>query len=262
MPLAVTPPQPAPFHGTSTESFTGIPALLGLPDGVADALRRASQTLSSYSRELDLDLTEISATDYGNLSLTSEENEHLARQVGDACQAILATSALPVFVGKTHSLTPGAIRATLNRYPELSVIQINAHADLAEDHEGDLWHERAAMQRVLDRLPPEKLVSLGTRSGSRSEFQALNQNLTALKSSPIYLSIDLSIFDQAFLPGLHRPVPGGIDLQGFHTLCQTLPWEQIKACDLVGSTGESALAAQILRDLLLRLSQPNTPSSS
>jgi len=266
MALEVTPPTPGPFLGVSSEPFGGVPALLGMADGMADALREASSQLESYSPTLQRDLSDYSVTDYGNLISAATSPEILARLAGDACRAILGSTGIPVTMASSHSITPGTTRATLDRFPDLSVIQINAHADFRKVWENEPWHPHCAMHRVMvhrvmDRIPASKIVSLGVRSGTKPEFQHVKDDLSVLDSDPIYVSIDLSIIDPAFMPWGLRPEPGGLDWTGFATLLSLIPWQNVKAVDLVGlapgdlAGAHSALfAAKALREILIYLS--------
>ncbi len=285
MSLEVTAPNASLFIGASSETLPRVPALLGVPyDGTTsfrpgtrdgpDALRRVSDGLETYSPSLDRDLEDHQFTDYGNLSIPHGAPEPVARLTGDAVRAILETGAIPFVLGGEHSITPGAVRATLDRHPELAVIQFDAHADLREEFNGSPWSHASAMRRCLDRLPADRLLQVGIRSGTRAEFREMRENerlippdaealaaaLEKLGERPLYLSVDLDIFDPSLFPGTGTPEAGGIDWPVFEKLLKVIPWEKIKACDLMelspaldASGCSSCLAAKAVREMLLSL---------
>jgi len=185
---------------------------------------------------------------------------------------VLAHQVKPLMLGGEHSITPGAVRALLRRYPDLAVLQFDAHADLRDGYLDDPYSHASAMRRCLDVLPPERLLQVGIRSGTREEFAemragrrwvapeaaALREALARLGEAPLYVTVDLDIFDPASLPGTGTPEPGGVDWQTFAKLIAELAGRSLVGVDVVelspmlDATGCSAvLAAKVVRELLL-----------
>ena len=285
MSLEVTAPNAALFIGATSETLPRVPALLGVPyDGTTsfrpgtrygpDALRQVSDGLETYSPTLDLDLEDYHFTDYGNLVIPHGAPEPVACMTGDAVRAIMETNAIPFVLGGEHSITPGAVHAVLDHHPELAVIQFDAHADLRAEFNGSPWSHASAMRRCLDRLPADRLLQVGIRSGTREEFKEMrgNQRLIApnaeslanaidrLGDRPIYFTLDLDIFDPSLLPGTGTPEAGGIDWPTFEKMLAVIPWEKVVACDVMelsptldASGCSSCLAAKAVREMLLSL---------
>ena len=88
---------------------------------------------------------------------------------------MLAGKRFPLVLGGEHSLTPGAIRPFIKRYPDLVVLQFDAHADLRDGYHGEHFSHAAAMRRVLDH-DGVTLVSVGIRAISLEEVQFYEQN--------------------------------------------------------------------------------------
>ncbi len=150
-------------------------------------------------------------------------------QLEDIVEALLAQGKFPLTLGGEHSLTAGAIRPFARRYPDLMVLQIDAHADLRDGYQGEHYSHAAAMRRVLDHAHVG-LVTVGVRSIGAEEVKFLNANpsriamhwgrdrrnwriediVAPLKGKPIYLTFDLDGFDPAVLPATGTPVPGGL----------------------------------------------------
>lgn len=143
--------------------------------------------------------------------------------------AILDAGKFPLVFGGEHSITPGAIRPFLKKYPDLIVLHFDAHADLRDGYEGEHFSHAAAIRRVLDHetLP---IVSVGIRNISASEIPFLDANrhritihwgkdrqswnvgdiVAPLKNRPIYLTFDLDGFDSSLMPATGTPEPGGL----------------------------------------------------
>jgi len=150
-------------------------------------------------------------------------------QIAGVTGALLKDGKFPLVVGGEHALTPGAIRPYLERFPDLVVLQFDAHADLRDGYDGEHFSHAAAMRRVLDD-PAVSLVSLGIRNISASEIPFLEANrdrihvhwakdrknwnveeiVAPLKGRPIYLTFDVDGFDSSLMPATGTPEPGGI----------------------------------------------------
>lgn len=281
-------PQSSLFLGSAPRLEPGRPALHGVPyDGTAcfrpgarfgpDAIRAVSDGLESFSPRLEHDLVDAEFFDCGNLDITYHDVEKVVALVEQSTEAYLQMENVPVMIGGEHSITPGAVAAVARHYPGLAVVQFDAHADLRESWTGTKWSHACAMRRVLDLIPSERVLQCGIRSGTREEFSELKESgrlvapdaeslATAIRpmaKAPLYLTIDLDIFDPSVLPGTGTPEPGGLDWACFEGLLEVIPWKQVAACDVVELAPEldpsgcsSILAAKVVREVLLALTKP------
>ena len=280
MALEIAPPSTCSFLGSHSETFHRVPALLGVPIGkdlemASDIIRTASQSLGSYSTAAECDLNDILFTDYGNLVVDPDSREISARIVGDSTRAILGTEAIPILFGGDGSYSPAAVRATLDRFPDLNVVQVGAAPNLANEVDGDAWHPDCATTRILDRLPADQLFQVALREGRKEDFEEMREDqrlvsiadihtLTELlRKSPVYLSFQLSAFEPSFASatGIHEP--GGLLWRDFEELLASIPWNQVRGIDFSGLypdadlTGYSTLvAAKVLREFILSIPQP------
>ncbi len=128
------------------------------------------------------------------------------------------------FFGGEHSISIGLIEAFRTKYPGLSVLQLDAHSDLRENYEGSPYNHACALHRASKTT---NLVQVGIRSMDSSELKHLNrskcyfaeemfghvdwmqQSIDQL-NDPVYLTIDLDVFDPSILPSTGTPEPGGL----------------------------------------------------
>jgi agmatinase len=177
------------------------------------------------------------------------------------------------------------------RYPDLLLVQLDAHGDLRESYLGQRHNHACTMRRCLEVVGEGGLLQVGIRSGTREEFaemragrrlvppesaalpggprdgtrlhpmgEALATLIAERGERPIYLTVDLDVFDPAFLPGTGTPEPGGIAWWDFRAILDALPAGRIVAADVVElapgldpSGASSVYAAKVAREVALRL---------
>lgn len=144
----------------------------------------------------------------------------------DRAAKLFADGKFPVFLGGEHSLTSGPVRAARRAFEDLSVLQLDAHADLREEYLGSRWSHASVMRRVHELGVP--VVPVGIRAVSPEEVEFIRSHdlpvfwshriahgdewmetaLTAL-SETVYLTFDVDFFDPAVIPATGTPEPGG-----------------------------------------------------
>lgn len=150
-------------------------------------------------------------------------------QIESLVEAVLSAGKFPLVLGGEHALTAGAIRPFVRRYPDLVVLQFDAHADLRDGYLGEPFSHAAAMRRVLDH-PGVRLVSAGIRAISAEEaayFDANRHRITMhlakdqarwsiadivapLRGRPVYVTFDIDALDSTIMPATGTPTPGGL----------------------------------------------------
>jgi agmatinase len=138
--------------------------------------------------------------------------------------SLLEENKIPIILGGEHSLTPVAVKAVAKKYKHLSVLQLDAHADLRDSYEGKQDSHACAMRRVLEICPA---VQVGIRSLSSEEWEWAKktgqidkihfaQKLEMVDKiedqlhKDVYLTIDVDIFDPSVVPATGTPEPGGL----------------------------------------------------
>lgn len=224
-----------------------------------EAIREASHNLETYSPYQDLDLNDQKIADIGELSMgypnLKQNNIKLLTLGGD------------------HSTSLIPITKYLQEYDDLLILHLDAHADLRDEYEGDMYSHACIMARVLEEFGENhKLLQYGIRSGTEKEFdyvrlhQPQHNNLEHFIKAirykyigmPIYITLDLDFFDPSELPGTGCPEAGGASFSDFIEIIQALRNKNVVGADVVelapelDPTGRSScMAAKVVRELML-----------
>jgi agmatinase len=240
--------------------FEGI--LSGLP-GMREGphfIRKASYLLESYVPGLNVDLRYVQFNDLGNVELFGSP-ERVTEDIAEVTAGIK----YPVALGGDHSITIGIVNDLIKRYGELHVIYFDAHWDLRDSY-GDSSHSHACVaSRLLDM--GAKITFLGVRSGSREEWErgktlsmfGPDETWPDKFSEPVYITVDIDVFDPAFAPGVGTPEPAGITPSKFFNWLYRAKIDKIVGFDvaetnpLIEDHITPILAARIVRDMIAKM---------
>lgn len=236
------------------------------------AIRHDSFGLETYSPYQDKDLSEVKIFDSGDLELSFGRVDLALQDIENHAREILAAGKRPLMIGGEHLVTLGQFRAVAEKYPDVCVIQLDAHTDLRQEYLGAELSHGTIIRRLWDIVGDDRIYQLGIRSGEKAEFEFANEHthltkfnlsglpkaIADLKDKPVYLTIDLDVLDPSAFPGTGTPEAGGID---FMTLLQAIiDIAQLNVVaidvnelsphyDLSGAS--TALATKIIREILL-----------
>lgn len=238
-------------------------------------MRSESFGIETYSPYQDKDLEDIAVFDGGDLELSFGNTVKALAQIEEFTTKVLEDDKFPCMIGGEHLVTLGAVRAVASKYPDLHVIQFDAHADLREDYLGENLSHATVIHRVWDLLGDNRIFQFGIRSGDRSEFQwgqdhvytnkfnfnGLEQVIERLQGKPVYLTIDLDVLDPSVFPGTGTPEAGGVSFVELLQAMLQVTELNIVGCDInelspiYDQSGVStAVACKVLRELLLAVS--------
>lgn len=204
---------------------------------------------------------------------TAEGPAAMVERVGQAVDWILEREKLPVVLGGEHSITTGAVRAVARRFPGLSVLQIDAHADMRDTYLDSPHSHACVMRRVREVVPA---VSVGIRSLGEDEAEELDRHpvpmwsvrqfralkghwepiLTAL-SDEVYVTFDLDGLDPSIVPGTGTPEPGGLDwyeavdlLRAVSQRSRIVGFDVVELAPIPGQVASDFLAARLVYRLI------------
>ena len=261
---------PAPYDGTSTW-------LKGADHG-PEAIIDASAHLELYDIETG---TEPYLHGIFTDSPVSEASspEAMVRAVEARVTGHLQAGRFPVVLGGEHSVSIGAIRAAAARWPGLSCLQLDAHADLRPEYEGSPFSHACVMARARELGP---IVQVGIRSIDASEKAGLDprrlfyaerlrgrrgwaRQVTRRLGAQVYLTLDLDVFDPSFMPSTGTPEPGGLDwyqvLELIRLVCRERELVGFDVVELAPSDNRAPdfLAAKLVYKLLAYRFQGEKP---
>ena len=244
------------------------------------AVREDSYGIETYCPQLNLDLENIKFADVGSLDVPFGNAKLTIDYVEDATAVLLNNNLKPLIIGGEHSITSGIIKSVIKNYPELLIIQLDAHADLRDEWLGSKFSHACTMKRCLEVLPSKKIFQVGIRSGTKSEFLEMNKTkrliqhtlgenakyleeaLKSFKGVPIYLTCDLDWFDPSIMPGTGTPEPGGYFWGDFAAVVDVIKSHNLIGADVVelspkfdNSGISSVLAAKVIRSLIMLLNK-------
>jgi len=237
-----------------------------------ETIRLAADNIESFSPYQRRDVAGLKVLDAGNLSFTYEEPQAPFRQMAAATEAALARGQRQLALGGEHTITPPIIRQLARSYPELCVIQYDAHSDLRQDFLGERNCHATAMARVLDTIPRQRLFQLGIRSFSQGSemnepslfpFEVLapiSQVRAIIGPRPVYVTLDVDVLNPGEMPDVQTPEPGGCSFRELAQSLAGLAGLQVIGCDLVEvcprtmqPSAGAAAAAELVRELCLLL---------
>jgi agmatinase len=195
------------------------------------------------------------------------------KATGDAAREVLQRGQLPFTLGGEHSLSAPVIAAVHERYPDLTVVHIDAHGDLRDEYEGTPLSHACIERRVVDMGIP--LLEIGIRSFSPEEaaFTKTKPNVAIVwayqmakgtatipwerLSQHTYVTIDLDAFDPSEMPAVGTPEPGGLSwyqvLDLFREICRRttiVGMDVVELCPMEGQTRADFLAAKLVYKMI------------
>ena len=242
------------------------------------AMRHESFGLETYSPYQDRDLMDIRVFDSGDLELCFGSSEMALSDIEKRTVEILKAEKVPLLLGGEHLVTLAAVRAVVDKYPDLHIIHFDAHADLRDDYLGAKLSHACVLRRCYELLGDNRIHQFCIRSGEREEFQfaaqhtdfhpftfnGLEEIVKRLKEKkvPVYFTIDLDCLDPSVFPGTGTPEAGGVSflelLEAIRTVSQTnvVGADVNELAPMLDASGVStATACKVLRELLLAITK-------
>ncbi len=256
---------PVPYDGTTTY-------LSGTRHGPA-AILRASQELELFDEETDQEVYRVGIATLEEVEVDVSSPQAMLARVRSLGERALEAGLFPLMLGGEHLLSLGMIQAVASRIVDLSILQLDAHADMRKTYQGTEY-SNACVMRLASRHG--SLISVGVRSLSAEEDRwARNQKfpifyaadirkrsgwqeeIIAHLGPQIYLTIDLDVFDPGIMPAVGTPEPGGLHwyevLDLLRLVCrerQIVGADIMELCPQPGNIAPDFFAAKLAYKLL------------
>jgi agmatinase len=270
----------APYCDPATAQVTIIPAPLeysvcymkGTEHG-PQAILDASSQMELYDEELDCCPIEAGVYTRPPLDYSGMDHAAALQATGNAVREVLQQGQLPLTLGGEHSLSAPVIAAVHERYPDLTVVHIDAHGDLRDEYEGTPLSHASIERRVVAMGIP--LLEIGIRSFSpeEAEFMKTRPNVSIVwayqiargiatipwerLSAHTYVTIDLDAFDPGEMPAVGTPEPGGLSwyqvLDLFREICARttiVGMDVVELCPMPGQVRADFLAARLVYKMI------------
>ena len=233
----------------SSEGFLGLPSeiksknkVLVIPFGLENTVsyeggtKMGPKKIIKASHQVELFDDELKKEPYKKFNLKTLKEEKIKRNLvqalGQLTRIINKTLNLkyfPLTLGGEHSITPAIIKSFKKSYSKLTILQIDAHADLRNQYLGNKNSHACAMRRCLD-FKNVNIIGIGIRNISKEEFEFAKRNKNRIKifwskdlskkniakiknlvkNKNVYLTFDVDGFDSSLMPATGTPEPGGL----------------------------------------------------
>ena len=196
------------------------------------AIIEASTHMELYDVEFGCEPCDAGIDTLDTVEPTALGPEEMIRRVRAAVDGITSRNraGIPVMLGGEHSLTLGAVESLLALYPDLSVLQLDAHADMRDEYMDSPFNHACVARRISERCP---ITQLGIRSLCADEAAFLGaspagvttryapETISAVSSGAVdgllegltdtvYITVDIDAFDPSVMPSTGTPEPGGL----------------------------------------------------
>ncbi len=254
-----------PYDGTS--SFRA-----GSRFGPRELRNYSFEAIEEFSFYQQKTLDDIPFCDIGDIDIMVGNPTKMVNTVIEAVKPFLEAGKRIISIGGEHLITYPLFLAYKEFYPEFTMVQLDAHADLREGYAGDELSHASTMKMCLNG-GLEKLIQIGIRSGAKEEYEIRQTDhriipVTSLEEvgdaldegEVIYISIDIDYFDPSFVPGTGTPEAGGASFSDFMKFIKII---NEKNCRIIGadivelapeldiSKISLAFTSKVLRELLI-----------
>jgi len=234
---------------------------------------QASSHMELWDEEMQTDIHGVGIFTLPEMELPFGEMAALVDEIERVAYEVIGRDKFLVTLGGEHSITPPLVSATARKHPNLSVLQIDAHADMRDSYMGTVHNHACAMRRSLQYA---SVTQVGIRSLSTEEAEVLPKlkshvffdvnmrkdpkwidAVVETLSENVYVTIDVDGMDPSIMPATGTPEPGGLSWPEMTRLLRaTAERRRIVSADIVelspipGMVAPNFLCAKLLYKLL------------
>lgn len=206
---------PVPYDGTSTW-------IKGADKG-PDAFLEASENMEIYDIETDSEVYKEGVF-LADPVTESSSPENMVAAVHKTASEYIKQGKFVTLFGGEHSVSIGSIRAFTENFEDLTILQLDAHADLRPEYEDSKCNHACAVHEARNNA---NLVQVGIRSMDSvekpflkkencffaheifSDENWMDKTLNKITEN-VFITIDLDVFDPSVMPSTGTPEPGGL----------------------------------------------------
>jgi len=233
----------------------------------------ASIQTELWDEELSVDFSDVGILTLPEMEMVFADQGQTIAEIERVARGLVARDKFLVALGGEHSVTPPLVKAHAERHPGLSVLQIDAHADLRDSYLGSPDSHACAMRRSLAYA---RCTQVGIRSISQAESEALPGLATtifydvSMRDDPrwidrvvdsladtVYVTIDCDGLDPAIMPAVGTPEPGGLSwhellalLRATFSRRRVVGADIVELCPIPGLVAPNLAAARLVFKLV------------
>jgi N1-aminopropylagmatine ureohydrolase len=233
----------------------------------------ASSHMELWDEETGSDVHAQGIYTLPEMELPFDEMGAIMAEIQRVAAGILEHDKFPVILGGEHSITSPVVAAVAAKHRGLSVLQIDAHADLRDTYMGTRFNHACAMRRVLDHAP---CTQVGIRSLSTEEAKAAPslgtriffdvnmrqdpdwiEKIVDSLSDTVYITIDCDGMDPSIMPAVGTPEPGGLSWYEMLSLLRmviarrkVVGFDLVELCPIPGMVAPNFLCAKLIYKIL------------
>jgi agmatinase len=237
------------------------------------AIIAASQEVEPFDEELKFEAYRKGICTLKQMEMTDSDPQRVLGKIHENTRELINHKKKVVMLGGEHTISIGAVKAFKERYPELSVLQMDAHADLRDSYQESGFSHACVMRRIGEL---SHFVGVGIRSLSLEEHEFMGQanpdvffaqDLRSLgrwkevvlgKLGPdVYLTLDLDVLDPSIMPAVGTPEPGGLLWHQTLDFLKDLVYEKnivgfdvVELCPIPGLVAPDFLAARLIYKII------------
>jgi agmatinase len=256
---------PVPYQETTTFKA-------GTKEG-PHAILYASKEVETFDEELNQEPFKVGIHTLEEMEVTMRGPEKMVEKVYKIAKELVDMNKRVVLLGGEHTVSIGLVKAESEKYENLSVLQLDAHADLRDSYQESKYSHACVMRRIGEIAP---FVGVGIRNLSLEEHEFVQKKkidlffakdlmkddgwidrvLTKL-SENVYLTIDLDFLDPSIMPSVGTPEPGG--LLWYQTLDllkkvadnkNIVGFDCVELCPIPGLVAPDFLAARLVYKII------------
>jgi agmatinase len=256
---------PVPYEQTTTYQ-TGT-------KHAPDAIIAASQEVETFDEELKFEACQQGICTLNDLDTAAWDSRRMLEEIHQTTRSLMEAGKKVAMIGGEHTVSIGAVKAFQDKYPDLCVLQLDAHADLRDTYQANKYSHACVMRRIGEICP---FVGVGIRNVSKEEHEFIQQNKSDVffdrdlidldlwyehvieKLGPnVYLTLDLDVLDPSIMPSVGTPEPGGLSwyealdfLKELVSRKNVVGFDVVELCPLPGLVAPDFLAARLIYKII------------
>ncbi len=234
------------------------------------AIIKASGNMELYDIETDSEVCKKGI--YTAEEIVAASSREMIGKVNKKVTEFLSDRKFVVVLGGEHTVSSGSITAHAGHFSNISILQLDAHSDMRDSYEGNIYSHACVMARAKETT--KDIIQVGIRSMASYELENISRKnifyasdirksgdwikkVAARLSGNVYITIDLDVFDPSIMPSTGTPEPGGllwyeaIDLlKHVSEKRNIIGFDVVELCPSKGNAAPDFLAAKLIYNLL------------